>query len=152
MHTDPYLELYNASARAVKDVHPSLQIGGPASAGLEYIQDFVEDTKRMGIPVDFVSTHSYPSDGYCSSTPDPDCFTKKLLETREIAQKGASACLTAHPPTHPNKRSCGANQKGNGTAETKHQRRMIFYLGVCGGGGWVMQRSSWVWCLLVCAA
>ena len=56
--------------------------------GLAHIQDFVDDTKRMNIPVDFVSTHSYPSDEYCSQTADPDCFTKKLLETRTIAQKG----------------------------------------------------------------
>ena len=51
----PYLELYNASARAIKSVHASLQVGGPATAGLAHVQDFVDDTKKMGIPVDFVS-------------------------------------------------------------------------------------------------
>merc|ERR1711935_822743 len=56
----PYLELYNASARALKAVHESLQVGGPATAGIGHVQDFVDDTLRMGIPVDFVSTHSYP--------------------------------------------------------------------------------------------
>ena len=61
----PYLDLYNASALAIKSVHPTLQVGGPATAGLSNVQDFVDDTKKMGIPVDFVSTHSYPSDGYC---------------------------------------------------------------------------------------
>jgi hypothetical protein len=30
----PYLDLYNASAIAIKDVHPSLQVGGPATAGM----------------------------------------------------------------------------------------------------------------------
>lgn len=83
----PYLGLYNASALAIKAVHPSLQIGGPASAGLQYVQEFVDDTKKMKIPVDFVSTHSYPSDFYCSSTKDPDCFVKKVLASRDIAQK-----------------------------------------------------------------
>ena len=34
------------------------------------MQEFVNDTKAMDIPVDFVSTHSYPSDGYCSNTDD----------------------------------------------------------------------------------
>ena len=68
----------------IKAVHPSLQVGGPATAGLQNIQDFVDDTKRLRIPVDFVSTHSYPSDDYCSSTPDPDCFAKMLLKTRAI--------------------------------------------------------------------
>jgi xylan 1,4-beta-xylosidase len=83
----PYLDLYNASAMAIKSVHPSLQVGGPATAGLQYVQDFVDDTKKMNIPVDFVSTHSYPSDGYCRTTTDPDCFVKKLLASRAIAQK-----------------------------------------------------------------
>ena len=69
-------------------MHPSLNVGGPATAGLGFVQEFVDDTKRLNIPVDFVSTHSYPSDPYCSRTPDPDCFAKKLLASREIAQKG----------------------------------------------------------------
>ena len=60
-------------------MHPSLNVGGPATAGLGFVQEFVDDTKRLNIPVDFVSTHSYPSDPYCSRTPDPDCFAKKLL-------------------------------------------------------------------------
>jgi xylan 1,4-beta-xylosidase len=82
----PYLGLYNASAMAIKSVHPSLQVGGPASAGLAYVQEFIEDTKKMNIPVDFVSSHSYPSDGYCSRGTDPDCFVKKILASRAIAQ------------------------------------------------------------------
>lgn len=83
----PYLDLYNASARAIKSVDETLRVGGPATAGLAFVQEFVNDTKAMGIPVDFVSTHSYPSDGYCSGTDDPECFTKKLLATRAIAQE-----------------------------------------------------------------
>eukprot|EP01052_Picozoa_sp_SAG31_P036682 SAG31_NODE_4616_length_3094_cov_1.782638_3_plen_182_part_00 len=47
----PYLDLYNASAMAIKSVHPSLKVGGPATAGLQHVGDFVNDTKSMGIPV-----------------------------------------------------------------------------------------------------
>ena len=35
------MQLYNASARAVKDVHPSLKVGGPATAGLTDLPAFV---------------------------------------------------------------------------------------------------------------
>ena len=82
----PYLELYNSSALAIKAVHPTLQVGGPATAGLAHVQDFIDDTKKLGLPVDFISTHSYPSDGYCSNTRDPDCFAKKVLAQKEIAE------------------------------------------------------------------
>jgi xylan 1,4-beta-xylosidase len=52
----PYLELYNASARAIKSVHETLKVGGPATAGLEFVQEFVNDTKAMGIPVRAAAT------------------------------------------------------------------------------------------------
>ena len=72
---------------------PSLQVGGPASSALNYIQDFVDDTARLDLPVDFISTHSYPSDDHCSKSPDPDCFAKLLLKTRAIAQKAGHPFL-----------------------------------------------------------
>ena len=34
-YPEPYMVLYNASARAVKAVHPSLLVGGPATAVLD---------------------------------------------------------------------------------------------------------------------
>ena len=42
-----------------------------------------------------MSTHSYPSDGYCSETNDTECFTKKLLATRDIAQVAHAATAAA---------------------------------------------------------
>jgi len=81
---EPYLTLYNASVLAVKAVHPSLWVGGPATAGLEDIADFVQRTRQMGLPTDFVSTHHYPSDPSCPSGAawDPDCFANDVLKAR----------------------------------------------------------------------
>ena len=87
-----YLPLYNASARALKAVHPALRVGGPSSAGLEHVADLVRDARRMGVPLDFVSTHHYPSDPSCADASaggkyalDPDCFAKEVLESAKIA-------------------------------------------------------------------
>lgn len=42
-----YLPLYNASARALKAVHPSLQVGGPSSEQTQNVRDLITDTKRL---------------------------------------------------------------------------------------------------------
>lgn len=53
-----YMQLYNASARAVKSVDPSLKVGGPATAGLADLPAFVAACSAMGLPKpDFVSSH-----------------------------------------------------------------------------------------------
>ena len=57
-----YFELYANTAAAVKAADPSLQIGGPATAGLGWIPEFLAATKAVNAPVDFVSSHSYPTD------------------------------------------------------------------------------------------
>ena len=55
----PYLDLYNASARALKDVHPTMQVGGPATAGIQDVQAFVDDTKAMGVASPSSRTPAY---------------------------------------------------------------------------------------------
>lgn len=78
-----YMQLYNASALAVKAVHPTLKIGGPATMQVQYVADFIERAKQASLPVDFVSTHFYPSDPACTDEPagrnDPDCFANTVL-------------------------------------------------------------------------
>ena len=83
----PYIHLYNASAVALKNVSPSLQVGGPATAKLQFVSEFIEDISSLGLPLDFVSTHSYPSDSGCTSggETDPDCFAHSVQSNRDIA-------------------------------------------------------------------
>lgn len=58
-----YLALYEATARAVKDVDASLQVGGPALApGCDdWWGPFVDFVERRDVPIDFVSRHAYSS-------------------------------------------------------------------------------------------
>ena len=63
-YPEPYLTLYNASAAAIKAVSPRLRVGGPATAALAHVADFLADTKRLSLPVDFVSTHSCETTSY----------------------------------------------------------------------------------------
>jgi xylan 1,4-beta-xylosidase len=54
-----YLRLYDESARAVKAIDPRLRVGGPATAAGEWIGALTAHTASNGIPLDFVSTHTY---------------------------------------------------------------------------------------------
>lgn len=106
-----YMQLYNASARAVKAVHPSLRVGGPASVGFSLIEDFVAGCAEYGAPYDFVSTHSYPTDGGSEPTPsslfpgtcpgagamwDPHCWTSNLAIASEKVPAGKDFYLTEY--------------------------------------------------------
>lgn len=57
-----YFELYDHTARALKDVSPRLQIGGPSTAQAAWVPAFLDHAKKNGVPVDFVSTHVYAND------------------------------------------------------------------------------------------
>lgn len=101
-YPDAYIPLYNASALAVKSVDPilkvwfpegdffdSLQVGGPATMQVQHIADFIADTQRMKLPVDFVSTHLYPSDPNCTTGAgknDPDCWIHTVIGAYELAR------------------------------------------------------------------
>ena len=54
-----YLRLYDESARAIKAVHPRLRVGGPATAAATWIETLAAHAEQSGVPLDFVSTHTY---------------------------------------------------------------------------------------------
>lgn len=58
-----YFRLYEETARAIKDVDASLQVGGPAiSPGSnEWMAAFADFVTSHDVPVDFVSRHAYSS-------------------------------------------------------------------------------------------
>ena len=52
-------------------------MGGPATMQTLYVADFIKACKAGNVPVDFVSTHFYPTDPQCqtnSTQSDIDCF------------------------------------------------------------------------------
>ena len=61
-YTD-YLNLYNATAHAIKNVDNKLQIGGPTTNHFQWIDQLLSDCIKKNIPIDFVVTHAYPNSG-----------------------------------------------------------------------------------------
>src|SRR5262249_24481568 len=57
-----YFQLYDATARVLKQVDSRLRVGGPATAQAAWVGDFIEHASRGHIPLDFVSTHVYAND------------------------------------------------------------------------------------------
>jgi xylan 1,4-beta-xylosidase len=58
-----YFKLYEVTAKAIKAIDPTLQVGGPATAGAAWVPEFLQYAHKNGLPVDFVATHSYGVDG-----------------------------------------------------------------------------------------
>ena len=57
-----YFRLYREAALAIKDVDSRFRVGGPATAKNEWLEEFIGYCDRNDVPVDFVSTHHYPTD------------------------------------------------------------------------------------------
>jgi xylan 1,4-beta-xylosidase len=57
-----YFELYAVTAKAIKAIDPTLQVGGPSTAGAAWVPEFLEYARKTGTPVDFVTTHTYGVD------------------------------------------------------------------------------------------
>jgi xylan 1,4-beta-xylosidase len=57
-----YFQLYKSAAVALKSIHPSLKVGGPATSATEWLPEFLAFCSEENAPVDFVSTHIYPGD------------------------------------------------------------------------------------------
>lgn len=56
---DDYLRLYDEAARALKAVDPRLRVGGPSTAAGEWIEALLGHAAQTGVPVDFLTTHTY---------------------------------------------------------------------------------------------
>lgn len=65
-----YFRLYEHTAKAIKNVHAELKVGGPATAKNAWISEFLDHCKEKDIPVDFISTHHYPTDALGKPTDD----------------------------------------------------------------------------------
>jgi len=59
---DEYFQLYRRAALAIKRVDPGLRVGGPATSVNAWIPEMIEFCRKAEVPLDFVSTHHYPTD------------------------------------------------------------------------------------------
>lgn len=58
-----YFELYDVTAQTVKAIDSSLRVGGPSTAGADWIPEFLDHVAKAKTPIDFVSTHTYGVEG-----------------------------------------------------------------------------------------
>jgi xylan 1,4-beta-xylosidase len=57
-----YFQLYDSTARTLKQVDSRLRVGGPATAQAAWVDRFIRHTAENNVPVDFVSSHVYAND------------------------------------------------------------------------------------------
>ncbi|PZO71522.1 MAG: beta-xylosidase, partial [Sphingomonas taxi] len=58
-----YFDYYGRTARTIKAIDPALRVGGPATAGADWVPEFIDYADREGLPIDFITTHTYGVDG-----------------------------------------------------------------------------------------
>ncbi|GGC66533.1 hypothetical protein GCM10011396_12030 [Undibacterium terreum] len=90
-----YFDLYEASANAIKGVDAALRVGGPATAQNAWLDEFMQFCRERKLPVDFVSTHFYPTDAFGEIGADTltqlehaplDVMRERALAARDRAQ------------------------------------------------------------------
>jgi xylan 1,4-beta-xylosidase len=59
---ETYWQLYDHTARALKQVNVRLRVGGPSTAQAAWADAFIQHCAENKVPVDFVSSHVYGND------------------------------------------------------------------------------------------
>jgi xylan 1,4-beta-xylosidase len=85
---EDYFKLYQYTAHALKSVDASLKIGGPVTAMNAWIPEFLDFCEAQNLPVDYVSTHHYPTDAFGS--PGDDTETQLEKSTRGVLRDQAA--------------------------------------------------------------
>jgi xylan 1,4-beta-xylosidase len=84
---EDYFELYRRTAQTIKSVDQSLRVGGPATARNAWIEEFLTFCKQNKLPLDFISTHHYPTDVVEPQLPDAEAMLAKV--PRSVLRKQA---------------------------------------------------------------
>ncbi|KAH3743385.1 glycoside hydrolase family protein [Pelomyxa schiedti] len=78
-----YFELYQHTALALKSVNSNLKVGGPATCQSGWITETIEFVEENNVPLDFISTHEYPTDP--NANQDREGMYNVIKQTRELA-------------------------------------------------------------------
>lgn len=62
---EEYYKLYSYAARGVKAADEKLRVGGPATAGGDYVKELIDYCNKNDVPLDIITTHAYPIGEYC---------------------------------------------------------------------------------------
>ncbi len=82
-----YFKLYRHTSKAIKQVNKNLKVGGPATANNKWIKGFVDFCESNKLPLDFISTHHYPTDSF--GKPGDDTVTQLSKSKRSALQQEA---------------------------------------------------------------
>jgi xylan 1,4-beta-xylosidase len=82
-----YFKLYRHTVEAIKSLDASLKVGGPATAQAAWIEPFLDYCEREHLPVDFVTTHYYPTDAF--SKDEAETEKKLAAAPRDVMRKQA---------------------------------------------------------------
>jgi xylan 1,4-beta-xylosidase len=77
-----YFKLYQYTANAVKSVDAQFRVGGPATADDAWVPEFLGFCEANKLPVEFVSTHHYPTDAL--GKPGDDTETQLSDAPRDV--------------------------------------------------------------------
>lgn len=84
---EDYFTLYKHTAKAIKAVDSKLKVGGPAAAKNAWVSDFLAYCTSKDVPVDFVSTHHYPTDAF--GKPGDNTKTQLSKSRRSVLREEA---------------------------------------------------------------
>ncbi|MGN1349032.1 MAG: hypothetical protein ACI4VI_08820 [Acutalibacteraceae bacterium] len=113
-----YYRLYAETVRALKSVSPNLRVGGPATTKSSHLTEFLSFCKSENIPVDFVSTHQYPTDELGHSLNG-----QRLREIRKLKSASPETSMRALlQPVFDNVNDFTPDLKGYLTREAKRAR------------------------------
>jgi len=82
-----YYKLYQTTVEAIKNIDPGLKVGGPSSAQNAWIPEFLSHCDKHKLPVDFVTTHYYPTDAFGKI--GADTLTQLQHAPRDVMQTRA---------------------------------------------------------------
>lgn len=87
---EDYFHLYTLTVNAIKTVDNQLRVGGPATSNNAWIPDMLDYCEKSGTPIDFVTTHHYPTDvvlGYGVEDSQNFVTAFNKAETKDELQK-----------------------------------------------------------------
>ena len=93
-----YFDLFDATVRHIKQVDPQLKVGGPATAGAAWVPELIEHAVQVGVPIDFISTHTYGVDGGfldehgqsdTKLSPSPDAIVGDVRRVRQQIEQSS---------------------------------------------------------------
>lgn len=82
-----YFKLYEYTARAIKKVNTLYQVGGPATSINAWIPEFKDFCKNNHVPLDFISTHHYPTDDPLWNNPEMDLMALMMEKGTDVMNR-----------------------------------------------------------------